>query len=437
MALTDRTAGTRLTTQTQLIDAINSQRRFPVNDQLYELVSNESPFLNLLRKISKVSINGPEKQFYEHRSAFLNTQIGYFKANGTIAADSDIGDSVTLDITTTSDGSTYCGSTYLRAGDIVQVVDADDKSLVCSVLLVSLSTNTWTGYCLTQDPGFVPSTADGVYLVGNAFGEDGAFTTGSYTKVQTRWFTSQIFKDMVSYSRTLEKSTDIAYGSEADRLLREAIQNHFVSIDRALLYGSGRQTLAAATSGATERDPFASPVNEMVDASSKYIRTSASFLQVMRATSNRDVSLETQLHEITMSGMTWSDLLDDFEVQFRYGSEVKEAICGRGVVSFFNRLAMTNHDYQLRVGENAYGIKIYKLITPHGEINLKPSRGMLEGGYNYAMAVIDPANISVAEFDPTSWAGLPKTRDGKDIEILTDCGLWVRKPETHGWWWFK
>ena len=432
MALTDITSGARQTSQTQLIDAINSQRRFPINDKLYELVSGEADFLNLIRKISHVKVDGPEKSFIEHRAPLLNNQVGYwFDDSSTDFTANHMGSAVTITLTidTASAGKGYSG---VKAGDIVQIVDSDDLTKTANVLLISVSTAKWTGKPLTEAPGFSPTQADKAYLVGSAHGENGAFTTGGYTTPQTRWFSTQIFKDQVSFSRTLEESKDIIYGSEADRLLREALKYHMVKMDRALLHGTARKT-ALASAGTT--NPFASPNGEMTDGTNR-IYTSASFYQVMSCTTNRDVSLATRLFPVTMAGLEYGDLIDTFEKIFFYGSETKEAICGRGVVSFFNKLAMSNSDYAIKAGENSYGIKVYSLLTPHGVLNLRPSRGMSEAGYNYAMAIIDPENISIADFHSTTWEGLPKTRDGKDIEILTDCGLWVRKPETHAWLWF-
>ncbi len=437
MALTDTYSGARQTTQTQLIDAINSQRKFPVNNKLYELVAGEADFLSLIRKISKVSVDGPDKSFVEHRAPWLNNAAGYWFTGGTDFTASNIGDAINILITSvTNDGNATADFPTLKAGTIVQVVDADDPTKICNMVLKTETidtTKTWSCYCLTEAPGFTPTVADQVYLLGSAFGENGAFTTGEYSKPQTRWFSTQIFKDAASFSRTLEKSKDIIWGSEADRLINEALANHYVKMDRTLLYGTGRQTVAA--SGAGTVNPFLAPIDEMVDGSGNVIRTSASFYQVMAATSNRDVSLATRMYPLTMSSLEYGDLIDTFEQLFYYGSDVKEVICGRGVVSFFNKMALGSAELQMRMAENAYGIKVFKLITPHGELNLKPTRGMT-GSYNYAMAVIDPANISLAEFDPTSWYGLPKTVDGKTIEILTDAGLWVRKPETHAWVWF-
>lgn len=434
MALTDITSGARQTSQTQLIDAINSQRRFPINDKLYELVSGEADFLNLIRKISHVKVDGPEKSFIEHRAPWLNTQKGYWYTPGSGTSNfaaSHVGAAITLKCTTASNSTSAYGDPVV--GDIIQVVDSDNLTKIANLLVYSVSSHLVTGYLLTEAPGFSPAVTDKVYLVGSAHAENGAFTSGGYTTPQTRWFSTQVFKDQVSFSRTLEESKDIIYGSEADRLLREALKYHMVKIDRALLHGTARKT-ALASAGTT--NPFDAPNGEMVDASSNRIYTSASFLQVMNATTNRDVSLATRLFPVTMAGLEYGDLIDTFEQIFFYGSESKEAICGRGVVSFFNKLAMSNSDYAIKAGENSYGIKVYSLLTPHGVLNLRPSRGMSEAGYNYAMAIIDPENISIADFHSTTWEGLPKTRDGKDIEILTDCGLWVRKPETHAWLWF-
>ena len=431
MSMTDTYSGARQTTQTQLFDAINSQRRFPINDKLYELVSGEAKFLNLLRKISKVSVGDHDNSFIEDRAPWLNTQKGYWYTGGTDFTASHMGASVDILVTTATNSTAAYAA--LKVGDIVQVVDADDQTKTANLLLKSLSTSTWTCYLLTEAPGFTPTVLDKVYHVGTAFGENGAFTTGEYTKPQTRWFSCQIFKDQVSFSRRIQNNKRIIYGNEADRLLRNGLAFHNVKMDRALLHGTARQTVTYAT-GTT--NPFLAPLNEMVDAAGNYIGTSASFKQVMEATTNRDVSLETRVFNVTKASVEYGDMIDNFEQQFLYGSDVKEAICGRGVVSFFNKMAMKDNQYQLKAGENAYGIKVMKLITPHGEINLHPSRGMYEAGYNYAMAVIDPANIALAEFDATSWYGLPMTKDGKDIEILTDAGLWVRMPETHGWWWF-
>lgn len=430
MALLDKTAGARLESQKQLLVAIDSMKRFELDNKLHELVSNEAEFYKMLTKISGMkAIGSNEKKWAENRSLVLNTQGGYWKTGSAtdFAADTKAGVEVTLMVSTTSGGSSYAS---LRAGDLIQVVDSDDPTLTATLQLKSVSSNVWTAYLLNNAPGFNPAVTDKVHLYGSAFGENGAFTTGSFGIPDTRWMSTQIFKDMVSYSRNVEEDKDVLTGNEVDRLLRDAMQKHYADIDRTLMFAGYRITALEAT-GTT--NPYKTQVyDDTLDASGNRVSHTASFKQIMDATTNRDVSLETRLFNMTAASYDLNAFIDDMEKIFKYGSKVKESVCGYGVVSFFNKLAAKEQAIQMNPGKNIYGINVTELVTPHGTINLKPSRGMSDH-YNMSMALIDPSNIDILTLHPTTWGGLPKTRDGKDVEILTELGLQVRLPETHAW----
>ena len=430
MALLDKTAGSRLESQKQLLVAIDSMKRFEIDNKLHELVSNEAEFYKMLTKISGMkSIGSNEKKWAEDRSVILDSQGGYWKSGSAtdFAANTKAGVEVTMMVSTTSNGSSYAS---LRAGDIIQVVDSDDPTLTATLHLKSVSNNVWTAYLINNAPGFAPAVTDKVYVYGSAFGENAAFTTGSFGIPDTRWMSTQIFKDMVSYSRNVEEDRDVLIGNEVDRLIRNGMTKHYADIDRTLMFAGYRITELEAT-GTT--NPYKVQVyTDTTDASGNRVSKTASFKQIMDATTNRDVSLETRVFNMTSASYDLGAFIDDMEKIFKYGSKTKECICGYGVVSFFNKLAAKEQAIQMGPGKNVYGIDVTQLITPHGIINLKPSRAMSDH-YRNSMALIDPSNIDILTLHPTTWAGLPKTRDGKDVEILTELGLQVRLPETHAW----
>jgi hypothetical protein len=152
----------------------------------------------------------------------------------------------------------------------------------------------------------------------------------------------------------------------------------------------------------------------------------------------------------TAAQWTYDDLLSDFEVMFdpaRGGSSQKLALASLPVISHFNKLSgfidnsmdvVSNGRYNFEKSEGAFGHRITKIETVHGDISLVKEplfRGMAAG----FLCMVDLDHVS---YRPLVGNGVNRDthiqtnvqaadEDLRKDMILTEAGLEVSLPETH------
>ena len=80
------TYGVDITSRTQLIDGINSQRVFFDDEaKLHELEPSANPFLTVLlgMKTAKKKASGDLESYVEHRGSYINDPLFFVKASDT------------------------------------------------------------------------------------------------------------------------------------------------------------------------------------------------------------------------------------------------------------------------------------------------------------------------------------------------------------------
>ena len=159
-------------------------------------------------------------------------------------------------------------------------------------------------------------------------------------------------------------------------------------------------------------------------------------------------------HKSIASGsMTYDNFLSDLEVVFdpaRGGSSSKLALCSLPVISLFNKLgdgafvdASMRHSnnpfaYNFEANKGAFGHKVTKIDTVHGDISLV-KEPLFRGLSSTFMALVDLDHVS---YRPLVGNGINRDtaittnvqqadEDLRKDLILTEAGLEITLPETH------
>ncbi|RKX18223.1 MAG: hypothetical protein DRP35_09615, partial [Candidatus Zixiibacteriota bacterium] len=230
------TEGSRGSADTTLLDGVNSRRGFSFDKKLYKLVPNAAPFVSTLMMYKKKSVNDPDHKYLEHRPAWLDDK--YVELNGAVACSSTYGGRTFTATVTESSWVNNDSDTTPSQRWVFQLVDADDPSKYCDFLLYQTGSATKIKIIqLTDTPGFDGASGDKLHIIGSAFAEGTNKTIATYDKVNVKWSSCQIFKTLVSASRTTKKMW-VAGGNEWGRLVSEGGVNHKVDMERTFLFGS-------------------------------------------------------------------------------------------------------------------------------------------------------------------------------------------------------
>lgn len=189
------------------------------------------------------------------------------------------------------------------------------------------------------------SDADTALIIGSAFAE-GALSPDAimYDEVEEDNY-MQIFRNPIEHTGTALATELRAFKPKAEAR-REVLLLHGIEREKALLFGVPSQTTGS---------------------NGKPLRTSGG-LDYFIQTNRFDF-----LHD---GGGTWLSKGEEWinakvEQAFRYGSEDKIMLCGSGLISALNRLALASGHFALTSETKSYGIKVMNWVTAHGEIPLK------------------------------------------------------------------
>lgn len=265
------------------------------------------------------------------------------------------------------------------------------------------------------------STANFVYIVGNANAEGAeipdsvAYDPVQYTNV------TQIFRTPLSLTRTAIK-TKLRTGDAYQEAKREALELHAIEMEKSFLM-----------SKMTERVVNGKPRRTTMGMI-PFIEAYAPAENINAYTANVDYTGDTWLQ----GGETWMD--ERLEQIFRFGNSEKMAFCGTGALRGLNRLAKQTGELQLRVMDAAYGMKVVEWVTPTGTVYLKTHPLFsYNPQYNNSIVMFDLDKLGYRYIDDTFFKAdksdrenTNNSRDGKEEEFLTECGFEADHPETMG-----
>ena len=428
----------------------NNRRLYNFGERVAELAPEQSPLFVYLSKVAKKPTNDPVFKFLEQRHQW---QRRNFDVKGAISAyDPDPAAVATKPIivdvaydetgktvdTPTApkffvgDGSQLISIPATKAGGgLVDVVfrvtalttaAATSNTLACTVHSVDGSTTAST-YPATIA---IADNAQG-QVIGTAFEEGSGAPGGWRDSLSDREGYTQIFKTAIDlFSGTSLSTTYRGVADEYRRVWREKLMEHKMDIEHAMLFGVGMSDDVTGLSSAPKR---------MTHGILPYITANGG------KTAN-----------FTAAASDYDDFIDymeDFFAPEKGNSGDKLVLASRPVIAWMNKLGsgsfMDNTvgtaQYNLDVANvpGQFGHSVMKVNTIFGNLHIV-QEPLFRGANSGKMAMIDLKNVAYRPL-----VGNGKNRDthimtniqandidGRKDMVLTEAGLEISLPETHG-----
>jgi len=416
----------------------HTRRLFDFSDRVAELSPDESPFFVYLSKVAKVPTSDSQFRFLEDRTKVSITDRAFLAQAAVTVAAAGGSTSVTFD---TTGGANVA---WLIPGMVVSIGEDDDTTSQPDWATVRLDSVVQSSATVTTCQVTTIAAANGsttavdnntkCTVIGTAFEEGTGAPDVWSQKLDHDYGYTQIFKTACEMSNTARATVYRGYADEWARIWNLKLREHKIDIERAMLFGMrGSQNSINYTDGIAGHIIANSQSQKVTDGSQlSYTEDKAYFK------SN------------TAAQWTYDDLLSDFEVMFdpaRGGSSQKLALASLPVISHFNKLSgfidnsmdvVSNGRYNFEKSEGAFGHRITRIETVHGDISLVKEplfRGMAAG----FLCMVDLDHVS---FRPLVGNGVNRDthiqtnvqaadEDLRKDMILTECGLEVSLPETH------
>ena len=415
----------------------HTRRLFDFSDRVADLSPDESPFFVYLSKVAKVPTSDSQFRFLEDRTKISITDRAFLlKGAQTIAAAGS-----NTDILFDTSGGAAVG--WLLPGMVISIGEADDDAQPAWVQVrvnsVQQNSADTTATCTT----IANATSDSLSaqndvkctVIGSAF-EEGTGSPDVWSQeLDNDYGYTQIFKTACEMTNTARATVYRGYEDEWQRIWNLKLREHKVDIERAMLFGMrGSQNSINYTDGICGH-VIANSQAQVADGGAQvsYTEDKAYFKSVQA------------------SEWSYDDLLTDLEVIFdpaRGGNASKLALASLPVISHFNKMgangfidysgANTQMAYNFDKVQGAFGHKVTKLETVHGDISLVREplfRGMASG----FMSLVDLDHVA---YRPLVGNGINRDtsittnvqqadEDLRKDMILTEAGLEITLPETH------
>jgi len=423
----------------------NNRRLYNFGDTVSELAPEQSPFFVYLSQVAKKPTNDPVFKFLEQRHQW---QRRNFDVKGAISAADPDGSVTALaaDVAYDQYGKTVSTPVQPKffVGDGSQVISfpATDNSsasvmVTARVSAVDLTTDTseanLTFEIISVDgdtaSGNWPSTiavADNAkgQVVGTAFKEGTGAPGGWRDELSDREGYCQIFKTAIDLFSGTSLSTEYrGVKNEYQRVWREKLMEHKMDLEHAMLFGVGKSD----ESGSGPR------------------RYTHGVVPYIKANGGKTA-------DFTAASSTYDDFIDymeDFFAPEKGNSGDKLVLASRPVIAWMNKLGSSSFmnntvgtsAYQLDVASvpGAFGHTVLRVNTVFGNLHIV-QEPLFRGAYSGQMALIDLKNVAYRPL-----VGNGKNRDtqimtnvqnndidGRKDQILTEAGLEISLPETHG-----
>jgi len=363
---------------------INQDRRVvDMSTKIALLQPSKAPLITLLKRLSKRNAINPIFHWLED-----DLQARWDAVNQV--NETAVGTAVIVD-----------NADLFSVADIVKVPRTGE---VMKVTAVDSATNTLTvvrAYGTTSAALLVDN--DPLVIIGNAFKEGSTAGTPKTVSTTTVFNYTQIFRTPIKITKTQDASELYGGSDRPYQRMKKGIE-HAIDLERAAWFGEKSEH----TSG------------------DEIIRTTAGIIPLITANAvTYDAS--NALTEDNFEKAFLEDL-------FRYGSDTKTMFCSGRVISVIN--SWGRDKIQTVVGEETYGLKIYRYISAHGALNLVKHH-LFEGDVYGRMAVaLDLEKVKIRPLvgrDTKLNTNIqPNDADYYLDEYITETGFEVKLPQTHG-----
>ena len=415
----------------------HSRRLFDFSDRIAELAPEESPFFVYLSKVGKVPTSDSQFRFLEDRTK-ISISDRAFLAQATFTA-AAVGSTVSATFDTTDGASVD----WLIPGMVISCGTVDTGTAQpewCVVRVESVvdsgAYSTATVRTIAKASAAALTVPDNAKctVIGTAFEEGTGAPDVWSQKLDNDYGYTQIFKTACEMSNTARATVYRGYADEWQRIWNLKLREHKVDIERAMLFG-----MRASTNSINYTDGIVGHI---------IANSQAELADEAQVSYNED---KAYLKTIQAANWTYDSLLSDFEVIFdpaRGGTSAKLALASLPVITQFNKMAAggfigvsqasTTAVYNFEKSDGAFGHKVMKIETVHGDISLV-KEPLFRGQSAGFLCMVDLDHVS---YRPLVGNGMNRDtsiqtnvqsadEDLRKDMILTEAGLEVSLPETH------
>lgn len=321
---------------------------------------------------------------------------------------------------------------------------AADEALKGYVVVNLLRAHTMASVATTFAAGTI------LRVSGTAFGEgqSGTGVEGSgFKRPYKVENTTQIFRDPFKFpGSVLQMGLKWDQSGPYRKKARDTVIDHFVGLERALLFGKRATTLRASYDSNQEDlsvRTFSGILEylKLWDAGSNGLSIDGSTYAPysFKAPSSTDSDDQKRVIENAAGTFTVKDFDIWTERVCRYRnnkSADKLILLGSGALLALNEMFRRNSSFQIETGDKAYGMGINTLTTPAGNFQLVTHPLFSEDpNLRYSALILDIWSLALRPLQNRDTQLLPNRQNpGDDFrkdEYLTEMGLEVHAPEQH------
>jgi hypothetical protein len=440
----------------------DTRKLFNFGDRVAELAPEESPFFVYLSNVSKVPTDDPVFRYLENRTKTDWTDRT-FRVESVNGATGDTA-SVTIDTDYTFNVEQTAATSsvdWLVPGMMFQV-ETLKSATTFNYITVRIKGNISIASGYTEFTGTVTdlgnsdagsgydtitgntsgaNQGDECQVVGTSFGEGTGSPDTWSSEIEDNFGYTQIFKTAAELTNTAIATVYRGYASEWDRIWNLKLREHKADIERAMLFGT-----KSRANSVQHTDGIVGNILQNLDSLATPAGTQFSYS-----------SGKSYMKTIAATDLDYDTLLSDLEVMFdpaRGGSSEKLVLCSLPVISLFNKIGSAGFLQQSVVGGSntgfrlnmdlseqagAFGHKVLLIETIHGSLQLV-KEPLFRGVSNGFMLMCD---MSTLAYRPLVGNGVNRDthiitnvqnadEDLRKDMIITEAGLEVSLPETHG-----
>jgi len=293
----------------------------------------------------------------------------------------------------------------VAVGDILKVVSTGELLRV-----TALATDTATVVrAFGETVGTTIPAAAKILVVGNAIMQGDGAPAEKQLQPTAVYNYTQIFKTPFSATNTLE-AMKLYGGSELARLHARKGVDHALSIEYGLMFGERKLDVSGA-------QPITTGAGVL-----KFLAGTTNVKTISRAAANTPALQQAALD-------SWCETL------FTYGSPEKTMLCSPSVITWINAIAQSKVQLVQSDSDKTLGLQVMRYMSPHGTLNMILHPLLVQGYTDYAFA-LDLENLAYRPLVGRDTKLLTNIQnndeDGRRDMYITECGLELRLPKTHG-----
>lgn len=420
------------------------RRQFYPESEVFSYWKNLTQFLTWISMLEKRKTDDPLFKLFED---VPTAQSQYFYVNDsnnyTIAANGTSSSAVAIDnVTNLTSGGAVDAS---MIGLLVEIWDSAGSTKKGQAFIDTAPSTSTITFKTTKASAITLADNDICRVIGTVRGEKSVAGEGYFNELSTVWNSTHYFSLPVEITGKLYKATKLRGRSdELGRLRENKFKEMKMQIQNALLKSS-----SSVGTNFNGSDTFTEAnLRTITDANSNTsaVRTTYGFIPILEdygITWNGTGSMNANTNVFNVQAATLDfDMFTDMSriIHDKRESNVIPGFCGYGFISEIAKKVVDGKKFgfvgKVQLGDtkiNTLGFNVRNLETPHGTIQLIPTKA-LDNEYAYHCLLPNENAIGIREYEPWEYLTNIKTDNNyngvKDV-INYDAGLQMNLLKTH------